>query len=420
MKFIGEKNMREGMKEGMKEVFIKAYNEFDSRPLKGESLKKYYVDDFSKDISKRIINTITISERFRKILIIGHTGCGKSTILNNIIDKLGEQYHIVDFSISDQINLMDVNTIDVLLAIYIQLVKAVKNKIQVEKKIISKVLSDFDEVTSPIRQTLSLKEVGVSLLKTISFKMLVEKESRSEIRKAYIKKGVELMQHSISEISNLIAEETNKDILIVIDDLDKLKDKFAKKIFFDEVNMLFMPECKIIFTFPISSFHDPKFNRITDKFESEFIRLVNLYDYDGKYNKESEEILKKIVLKRIDSKFISVKALEHLIIKSGGLVRDLIKYMQDACRTVLVEELDSITEEISKEVVREKINEYYRLFDFVQYEEDVKKIIKTQTKKDVKMNNFLYLLRYLFVLVYGKQSEQIWFDTHPCLKELLK
>ena len=31
------------------EAFTIAYNNFDSRPLVGENLKKFYIDDFTKD-----------------------------------------------------------------------------------------------------------------------------------------------------------------------------------------------------------------------------------------------------------------------------------------------------------------------------------------------------------------------------------
>jgi len=49
------------------DAFVKAYNNFDYRPLKGEFLRKFYVDDFTKDTTDSIVKTVKISERFRKI-----------------------------------------------------------------------------------------------------------------------------------------------------------------------------------------------------------------------------------------------------------------------------------------------------------------------------------------------------------------
>ncbi len=81
------------------ELFAKAYNNFDSKPLSGENLKRFYVNDFTKQSIDQIMTTIRITERFKKkILIIGHRGCGKSTILNKVAENLKDEYHIVSFS----------------------------------------------------------------------------------------------------------------------------------------------------------------------------------------------------------------------------------------------------------------------------------------------------------------------------------
>ena len=48
------------------EAFTEAYNNFDSRPLAGETLRKFYIDDFTKNAVNSIRTTIKISEKFRK------------------------------------------------------------------------------------------------------------------------------------------------------------------------------------------------------------------------------------------------------------------------------------------------------------------------------------------------------------------
>ncbi len=108
------------------EAFIKAYNNFDSRPLAGETLKKFYIDDFTKDAVNSIRTTIKISERFRKLLVIGHRGCGKSTILNKVAEELRNNFHIVSFSAAETLNMNDVETIDILISIsiYLQLINS--------------------------------------------------------------------------------------------------------------------------------------------------------------------------------------------------------------------------------------------------------------------------------------------------------
>jgi energy-coupling factor transporter ATP-binding protein EcfA2 len=398
------------------DAFVKAYNNFDSRPLEGESMRKFYVDDFTKDITHSIIKTIQITEKFRKILIIGHTGCGKSTILNKVAVELTGRYHVVAFSVADKLNLMDIETIDILTTIYLQLIYSLKDMQQG----IEGILKSFGELVKNIKNKLNLEEVEFKLLESISFKIKVESESRDVIR-AELKKQVGTIQKNISDVFDEIRKKSDKDILIIIDDLDKLKDEdLTEKIFFKETHMITMPKAKIIFTFPLATYYSEGFVHITDKFSHEFIRLVNMYDIENNYQNSSFNTLRKLVLKRIDEKLISTEALKYLIDHSGGLLRDLIKFMQDACKIVIDRNLSSINEETSKKVIQDKVNEYGRLFDFPRYENEVKKIIETQNKIAIDNKTLVYLLRYLFILEYGRHGEQTWYDAHPCLRQLLR
>jgi len=466
------------------EAFVEAYNNFDYRPLKGESLRKFYVDDFTRDTVKSIKTTVKITERFRKILVIGHTGCDKSTILNKVAEELQDDYHIVIFSVADELNLMDIETIDILTTIYMQLIASV------ERKGLNRLLKGFEELVASVKNTFRLDEVGVELLKAISFKIKVESESREMIRKEF-KNRLQTLQKNISEACGMISEQTahlklteqsfenlrnetipipqnvlqtlqplqnktyreeeafgqaieqhvgdkqqterykglivkhartEKDVLIIIDDLDKLKNEFAQKVFFDETRLLTMIDAKVIFTFPLANYYSPSFNHISDKFEDEFIQLVNLYTIEDKYQPSSLEMLKKLVLKRIEQQYISDEAMKYLIDHSGGLLRDLIKFMQDACKLALLEEVAIIDgdKEIPQRVVQDKINEYKGVFDFPEYENAVKEIMQKRTREGIKNEHLHYLLRYLFVLEYGRRGKESWYAVHPCLKELLQ
>jgi len=404
------------MSDDTYKAFVKAYNNFDYRPLKGKSMRKFYVDDFTKDTTDSIVKTVQISERFRKILIIGHRGCGKSTILNKVAEDLQHKYHIVSFSVTEELNIMDVEAIDILMVIYLQLINSIKvSEIKNNQSWDKRILTPFEKL---IPQNLKIKEAeaGGSLLKSISFKIKVEPESRDAIRKGF-KKLLEKLQQNISAVCKEINELMKKDVLIIIDDLDKLQDEEAcEKIFFKETHLLAMPEAKIIFTFPLFAYYSPAFRHISDQFTNKFIQLVNLHDIDGNYQEASMEILKKLVLKRIDEKHVSDEAMQYLIDKSGGLLRDTIHFMQDACKIVIDKEASEIDSETVQKVVQDKINEYNRIFDFPGYKDKATQIIKTKNKESIANEDVIYLLRYLFVMEYGSAGNKSWYDAHPCLK----
>jgi predicted ATP-binding protein involved in virulence len=400
------------------DAFVKAYNNFDSRPLAGESMRKFYVDDFTKDITHSIIKTVQITEKYRKILIIGHTGCGKSTILNKVAEELKDQYHVVAFSVANELNMMDIETIDILTTIYLQLIYSLKEK--EEEKALERILKSLENLAEKITGNSKIQEMGLALLKSISFKIKVDPESREAIRGTF-RKQVETIQENISTVCKEIRKKTKKDILIIIDDLDKLKDEdLTEKIFLKEAHMLTVPEARVILTFPLATYYSSVFVHVTDKFSHQFIPLVNLYGMDNDYRESSFELLKKLVLKRIDKELISGEALQSLIDHSGGLLRDLIQFMQDACKIVSDKNLAIIDNEIAQTVIQYKTNEYGRLFDFPRYENEVRKIIDTHNKSAIENTTLVYLLRYLLILEYGRPGEQSWYDAHPCLKRLLR
>ena len=96
--------------------------------------------------------------------------------------------------------------------------------------------------------------------------------------------------------------------------------------------------------------------------------------------------------------------------------------MQDACKIAIDKDAAIIDKAlgIPQQVIQRKINDYNRLFDFPKYENDVKEIIQAKNRTEIKSESLIYLLRYLFVLEYGKQRGENWYDAHPCLKQCLQ
>jgi AAA+ ATPase superfamily predicted ATPase len=244
--------------------------------LSGENLQKFYIDDFASQSVEEIITTIRISERFRKMLVIGHRGCGKSTILNKIAQELKTEYHVVAFSAGDVINMMDVETVDILLTTYLQLLESVKNS----KDIFDRLFDKFNDFYKLFNKKIALEETGIELLGTLSFKFKVEPESREVIRKALFDQ-IKHLQENLSKACQQIQERQKKEILIIIDDLDKLPPQLAERIFFENFFMLTLPDVKIIYIFPLDTYYDEAFISVTDKYEVMFIPVVNLSVFQG-------------------------------------------------------------------------------------------------------------------------------------------
>jgi hypothetical protein len=263
---------------------------------------------------------------------------------------------------------------------------------------------------------LNIKEADLNL---VALKIKVESESREAVRKAF-KTQITDLERNISDACSKISDQTQKDVLIIIDDIDKLPPESAEQIFVKDAHIITMPEAKVIFTFPLASYYSASFNEISDKFQPVYIRLVNLYDVNGGYQEDSFNALKELVLKRIRPNLTEDHAIKEIIDKSGGVVRHLVKFMQDACHIAITQEKEKIDNQVAKGVVQEKINEYNRIFDFVKYKESVDRIMLRKSKNRIPISDVIYLLRHRFVLEYGEYGGETWFDAHPCLKACLK
>ncbi len=235
-----------------RDAFVKSYNHFDGRPLVGKTLRDFYVDDFCKSSVREIATTVEISERYRKMLVIGHRGCGKSTILNKVAEELADKYYVVSFSASEELNMMDVETVDILLAAYLQLLKSL-DKSWLDRLLAkdSTIKEFIDFLNKPLKLEASIKDV--ELFKTIAFKFKVENESRAEVRNQLHGQIKELLDN-IGKVCEEIEKEKRQTILIIIDDLDKLQTDFAEKIFFENQFLLTLPQVKVIYTFPLDTY----------------------------------------------------------------------------------------------------------------------------------------------------------------------
>lgn len=401
--------------QGLSDAFTNAYNNFDSRPLFGETMRRFYIDDFTKEAVKSIKTTVKISAKFRKILVIGHRGCGKSTILNKVAEELTDSFHIVSFSVPTVLNMNDVETIDILISIYLQLLNSMN-----DHKIPIPLLTKFNDMMESVKKRLNLTETGISLLKIITFKIKVETESRDILRKEF-RNQVESLNRGISDCIESIRDYYNKqqktkEVLIIIDDLEKLEVKFAEQLFFKDSHLLTLPEAKIIYTFPLETYYCEDFNTYRDQYEDQFISLVVVNE--ERNQQVGIEELRKLVLKRIDQQYITEEALTEIILMSGGLLRDLIKLMQDACKKAVLNEVSQIEIGIAEQVINEMANHYKRLFDYPNYQDKVEKINNESKRNEVETKDLVYLLRYLFILEYRLNGD-LWYEVHPCLTRVL-
>lgn len=118
-------------------TFQEAYRNLEILPL----LEQKELDNFRVDYGIEVIEQLEqlvedSPSGDSKIIFTGHRGCGKSTLLAEFSRKLNERYFVVFFSISDMIEMSDVNHINILFAIAVRLMdEAEKRQVQIKQSI---------------------------------------------------------------------------------------------------------------------------------------------------------------------------------------------------------------------------------------------------------------------------------------------
>jgi len=98
--------------------FRNAYGNLDLMPLlTDEDLAQFGVEygiEVMEELEQLLVDSVSGDS---KILLPGHRGCGKSTLLAEVKRRLNKQFFILLFSISNMIEMSDVNHVNILFAI---------------------------------------------------------------------------------------------------------------------------------------------------------------------------------------------------------------------------------------------------------------------------------------------------------------
>ena len=281
--------------------------------------------------------------------------------------------------------------------------------------------------TDQLKQELA---AGADLWGFLSAKLKKEDTFRNEIKVTYERRVSELPD-TIDRIAAAIQTDTKKEVLVIIDDLDKLDLSVVESIYRDNINALFSPNIRIVFTIPISVVREPRLLATLQSFcqiillsVTKFYPQDQAHKADGEAIAENVEILQEILDKRIPSDLIDPNVRRQLVLLSGGVLRELIRLGQECCRECMLElELDPnqpdlvINADILAAAVKTLRNQFARSLGSQLYELLVK-IYADFTPPDARSSEFLELLHGLYVLEY--ENDDLWYDLHPLVADLLQ
>ena len=392
--------------------------------LLNDDLEKYYVEIEQneiniKDLQIRLELGLETREPI-KLLFTGHRGSGKTTTLNRLVSNLDKRFFIVHYNVFDLLDHNDVTYIDVLFSMLTKILeKAENDEIDLGKTLLKRVDNWGSSIVKSKTHEKGV-ESGVGLkihlhLLEIMGRMKSETTTRIETRKEIeprVSELVSIINDTISEI-----EKTGEQVLIIIDNLEKIDPEKALDLFYNHATQLTQPLCKIIYTFPISLKSSDNFMQIKINFSDVFIHpniKINEREGAGHPYPRGREFMKEIVAKRVSLEMFEPEALEYIIDMSGGVVREFIRIIRDSAVRAITRKKDLIDKDIAMEVVNGLKNIYQAQLS----DEDYLVLKEVHRTKDIKRDKLLVgLLHNLSVLEY--RNERSWCDLNPIVRAIL-
>ncbi|MBE2282880.1 MAG: hypothetical protein IAE77_05405 [Prosthecobacter sp.] len=348
------------------------------RPLTNGAIADFWVEtsEARDHLTCFRINVRNILEQpvAQRILVFGHRGCGKSTELNKVISELGPEWLPVTLVAGDYLPVSGNQAADVLLAACTRMIEVSRdNGLSLSEAALEPVVEFFNETTSTQHETRSSDlEVGAGINTSSSlldkliglsakFTSALKFGSRTDTstvskvrqRKGELMASVNALAVSMEQAWRTKTEKSNAKVLLIIEDLDKLGLADARHIFVNDGRLLGDIAVRAIYTVPVFTFHSPEASSIKSYFDHTIgLPMIKTYTRHGKPCEEGRTILRTIIRRRVAEDVLPKDAMELLIERTGGVLRDIFDAIQSCAQFLPVQK----SKVIDKESIKAALN----------------------------------------------------------------
>lgn len=418
-------------------------NAFSARPLDGNNLHQFYVDTIKERTAdpyrspiEDIYDACVNPSEDHIFVLMGHTGCGKSTELNKLASRFrNEGYQVRIIKCLDDLGNSPLYT-DLLILVGEALFQMAAEIGCTYESDLGKRILDFWN-TEIVKNTVEIDDYAVEIetgagIESPSFFDKIFKAFAS------IKAGIKLQQtdskeyktkiekrsgywyNAIAAISDLITEKLDgRQPIIVFEDLDKL-DRLDPDIVWDMFSVHAVNLCNftfpVIYTFPISLSYSPKYGTLTGFFTEKILPMIELKKIDGEPCEDSISVIEQIVKDRADSNLIENETLSLMISKTGGSLRDLFSVIRDSSIRAKRRRSGQIEKEDAVTALNSLKTALARRIEIKDYE-FLNNIISGYKRNIEDREKLLEMLTGNVVLEYNSER---WQDVHPLIVDYLK
>lgn len=388
---------------------------------------------------------------FVKLALTGHRGCGKSTELLRLEHDLASSFTSLHLYADEQL-LGDYDYTYLFLWLVDQLVQHFEKQLELplREKLVADVVEWFGEVVTEHDETVR-KEIGLTTeaeaggkvnwfgLRLGLFAKLQSMIRGSHEKRVQIRQTLQRYSTELVDNVNLLLDDAHErlasgnqppQLLIVVDNLDRLRFDVSEPLFFQNGDLLSQLRAHVIYTVPVAIALSPRNIRGVFPF-TYTLPMVRVHNKQNRTERAGLDALVEMIAGRVelDALFTSAKVVRHLAKMSGGSVRDLMRLVAYAANSARADGKPKIDTAAANDAVGDMRLDYERLLVPGQiYYPLLAKI--HQTKRDwfadvgQLSTEQLAVYRGLFgdllyngaVLEYDGREN--WYDVHPPIQEI--
>ena len=438
--------------------FYNATNPAKTLDISKQEDKSYYVD-FSAvrggELIAELKDKITWSEDFTCHLFTGHIGCGKSTELYRLKSELeAENYHVIYFEATDDLDMGNVEVSDILLAIARRTAQELETLMKQAESGWQGVMQKaknllFTEIKLDVKTGeipgVGKFELGVDFdnnvnvgLSTIIGEIKAQSRKNDNLQdrlRNYLEPKtdgfIDVLNNGLFiPINDTLKANGKNGLVIIIDGLDKLinTEKSPGKtlpayLFGDRGDQLSRLACHVVYTMPLALCYSDEYTVIRQKFKNDpiILPMIRVKNRDGEVDQTGINLLYLMVLSRAFSQlseaekltkigeiFDGEEPLKQLCEVSGGHVRNLLIILNS---WIIKEKKFPLSAAGLEAVVVNQV-----AGQTAQLTPDEWELLNRvhQTKDSSGDRDFAKLIRTLLVYEY-RDEKGAWYEVNPIL-----
>jgi hypothetical protein len=303
----------------------------------GDGPGSSYVPEAHEDYRNQLEQTLDLNDR-AKLLVAGQPGCGKTTLLWSVAQKLRKDGRIAAFvDLEAQTSVQDLGSVEMhIAALAALLVEAKAAAAPPSTATLEACRAWLTPLQGGVETGTEPETIAAAFRRQLSA-VQESKALRDELRDV-VKRGTSEDPQQL--LARLLGDLASLRPVVILDGLDKLPPMRARDTFLDDKRkpMVELPGAAIL-TIPLSIVYEPTFNVLGERYNnagSAVLPAVRPWELDTTTRKRTRSekgltVLRRIVAARVDPVdpgIILPDAVDRAVVGSGGNIRELARLMQ--------------------------------------------------------------------------------------------